>query len=151
MKPDECREAIAVSKIKLEEKGRKAIFNNLGRETYIKTRVDGCLLVNETASDWVLSKKNIGDVIVELKGRDVDHAVEQVTATADFWKEKGFSNGHMAALIVCAQYPRIDTKIQRATQAFSKKHKAPLHVVSRNSEYLFNDVLRFDGPFRVGR
>ncbi|MGO9484192.1 MAG: hypothetical protein ACLPX9_06375 [Rhodomicrobium sp.] len=141
----DCQETVAHSRIKIEELGKKAIFINDERKEYVRTKVDGCVLVNTTAADWVLSKSNVGDVIVELKGADVAHAAEQVHATAHYWKDNSLCIGKLAGLIVCTQYPRgANTKIQKAQQAFSRKFKGPLHVFTGNREYLFESVLSFD-------
>jgi hypothetical protein len=140
---DKCRCLCKDSKIKVEENGRQAVFLNKVREPYIRTKVDGCLLHNTIASDWVVSKYKCGDVIVELKGADVNHAVEQVVATAEYWELHELRNGKLAGLIVCSKYPRFDTKVQRAQQKFATKYKAPLHVVTKNSEYMFADVFTF--------
>ena len=143
-----CREKVTHSKIKVEEKGKSATFLNPGHRDFIKKRVDGCVLKNTTAADFVVTALGEGSVIVELKGVDVDHAVEQVHATAVSLKECGSSNalGPFAGLVVCARYPRFDTKVQSLMQKFAKAHRAPLHIVTRNEEYELVRVLAFDGP-----
>ena len=76
------------------------------------------------------------------------HAVKQILATASYWADKGYSNGSCAALIVSNQYPRFDTKIQKAMHLFTSKHGGPLHVVTKNYEFYFERVLSFQGPHR---
>lgn len=137
------------SNIKVGENGRQAIIKNPGNELFCKAKVDGCLLKNKTSSDYVVSKPNVGDVVIELKGCDVDHAVEQVKSTMDFWKQNGLSNGLISALVVCTKYPKIDTKIQRAKLALAKIHKSPLHIVTQNLEYDFDALLSFRGPHKA--
>lgn len=141
-----CSEITTDSKIKVEECGRKAVFLNEDRHSYVRTKVDGCLVEGSPASDWVVSRQQLGDVIVELKGTDVSHAITQVTATAALWENSDRRCGALAALIVCSQYPRIATGIQRAKERFKREYRAPLHVVSRNREYRFELVLSFEGP-----
>src|SRR3954451_9375532 len=101
MSIDHCKTATTVSKIKVDELGRSAVFLNGKREKFIKIRVDGCVVKNSLAADWVLSKERVGDIIIELKGKDVDHGTRQITATAEFWTAKKFRKGKIAALIVC--------------------------------------------------
>lgn len=143
----DCQERTSVSKIKVEERGRKAIFLNPNGEEYIKTKVDGCLLINQLASDWIVSKATAGDVIVELKGVDVAHGIKQVLATAQYWHLNGHRAGRLAALIVCRQYPKIATVVQRGIAALTKQYQAPLHIVARNAEYSIDHVLSRNGPF----
>lgn len=137
------------SNIKVGENGRQAIIRNQKNELFSKAKVDGCLLKNKTSSDYVVSKPKVGDVVIELKGCDVDHAVEQVKSTMDFWVKNGFNNGLFSALIVCTRYPKVDTKIQRAKLALAKIHKSPLHIVTQNLEYDFDALLSFRGPHKV--
>lgn len=142
-----CAEETSVSKIKVEENGRSVVVLNSGGEKFKKIRVDGCLVVNETASDWVIAKPGSGDVVIELKGCDVDRAVEQIDATMQYLERNNMRNGVMGGLIVCSRYPKIDSKIQLARQRIAKKFKSPLHIVTRNHEYSFDVLVSFKGPF----
>lgn len=144
---NQCQVKTTDSNIKVEEGKRKAVFRNVSRIEYLKTQVDGCLVKNQVASDWVVSLQNRGDVVIELKGTDTEHAAAQILATAKLWHEQSLRQGALAGLIVCAQRPRFDSKIRRAAQTLSNLYKAPLHVVTRNAEFDFEKVLAFDGPF----
>lgn len=137
-----------VSRIKLAESGRFLIVKNDERNKYRKAKVDGCLLSQELAADWVLTKYHHGDVVIELKGSEVDHAIKQIVATIKYWHENQLASGQLAAIIVCSRYPKIDTKIQRAKVTLAKTYKAPLHVVSRNREYQFSALLSNRGPLK---
>lgn len=106
----ECIEQVRHSRIRVHDAGtgKSAVLLNLGRERVRKIRMDGCLApVGEHAADFVVSHPKIADVIVELKGRDVNHACAQVEATWAFWRShKEYKEGHTeGALIVCTQYP----------------------------------------------
>ena len=93
------------------------------------------------AADWVVSKCKVGDVIVELKGKDVEHATKQVVATAKLWKQKGLCQGKLAGLIVCSQYPKASTSVQKKQQAFASEFSGQLHVRTRNREYDLEQLL----------
>ena len=142
-----CRRVVSDSHVKVEEGARKAVFLNASRDNYFTTRIDGCMVENKVAADFVVSKINVGDLIVELKGTDVTHGAEQVLATAEGVGNCTQQRGPMAGLIVCRQYPRVDTKIQRLRNTFAKKFKGPIHVVTKNTEFDFERVLSFQGPF----
>jgi hypothetical protein len=142
----DCQERTTVSKVKVEEKGKKATFLNDRRIVYTLTRVDGCVIKNGIAADWLVSKADKGDIIIELKGKDVGHAVKQIHRTAALLKEKKLLARPVAALIVATQYPKANTAVQRAQSDFAKTYQGPLHVVTKNHEYRFCRVLRFDGP-----
>lgn len=146
MSLEDCRVFTKVPKVSVREGKRSAVFLNLERERYAVTRVDGCLLQQEVAADWAISKEEVGDIVIELKGRDVHHAVKQVHATAVHWHEEKYQTGKIAGLIVACQYPRSSTAVQKAQDAFAKRFKGPLHVVTKNYEFIFEKVLEFKGP-----
>ena len=83
--------------------------------------------------------------MLELKGRNVEHGCKQILATATTVKRK-FSHCKFAALIVCSQFPRFSTAIQKAKERFAKEFNGPLHVVSRNCEYEVDHLFSFKGP-----
>jgi actin-like ATPase involved in cell morphogenesis len=141
-----CCELVSVPLIKVQEHGKKAVFKNPSLVAHEKIQMDGCVVVNETAADWVVRKPGIGTVVVELKGGDVEHGAKQVDATADFLKKHNQIVGKIAALIVSTSYPKSSTTIQKAQALFFRKHKGPLHVVTRNCEFTFERVLSASGP-----
>ena len=140
---EECRRITRHRVIVFRERRSSATFRNPQALEFITSKIDGCLLKEVRACDWALSQANNGDVLIELKGRDVDHALEQISETAEFWWNSCYRNGRLAFLIVCRQYPGVDTRVQRAKQRFARLYRAPLHVNSRNREYDFEVVLSF--------
>jgi hypothetical protein len=134
------------SKIKVEENGKQAIFLNPRRGVYFVIRVDGHLIQNKIACDFVVSKEKFADLMIELKGTDVDHAVEQVFLTAKFWHDTALNEGKIAALVVSSRYPRFDSKIARYKEKFARQFKGPLHLVTKNQEYYMERVVEFSGP-----
>jgi len=141
-------EVVKVSKIKLSDKGsvRSAVFLNPERKDHIKRRMDGGLMKETTAADWMLSKPGSGDVFLELKGGDVEHAIEQLSATAEFAIANKLVCGSMAGLVLCTEHPGFNTKMQRLMQAFTNRYKGPLHARNRGGEFVFEHVLSFNGP-----
>lgn len=149
MHTEKCSVETKVSKVKVSEKGKQAVFLNPKNETFITTKVDGCLIEASTACDWLVTKNNIGSVLVELKGCDVSHALVQVKESLEKLKKKGMLQPKSAALIVCKNppnHPAFNSKLQRIKQELSKKYRAPLHVISGNYEYEFEKVLLHKSP-----
>lgn len=138
----DCQEKTDVSRVRIAEEGKQVIFLNLDREAFVKTRIDGCLIDNATACDWVVSHDN-ADLFVELKGTDVDHGLLQILTTAQYWVEHGYNSAKLAALVVCCRYPRVATGVQRAKLQFERRYRGPLHVVPRNKEVRFKDLFDF--------
>jgi hypothetical protein len=146
--PTHCCTETRVSRIKVEQFGRKAVFINDQNTVHQSIQVDGCVIQNEKAADYVVSRAAFGDVIVELKGKDVEEAVKQVEATAKHWIANGYCTGKIAALIVSTQFPKANTSVRRAQERFAKAYKSPLHVVTKNYEGRMEAVFSFKGPHK---
>jgi hypothetical protein len=146
MAASKCTARKRVSKIVVEENKRKATFLNDDRSWFQITQVDGCLCRNEEAADWVIVKEKSGAVVIELKGRDVPHAVRQVLATAKFLRRRDPKNSAIAGLVVCRQRPSYSTSVQRFQTEFARAFRGPLHIVPSNRDYIFEAVLSFKGP-----
>lgn len=142
-----CREVLTDSKVKVEENGKKAVFANASRAVFSRVRVDGCLVNGAVSADFLVAKADVGHVIVELKGKDVVHAYEQILATAKSLKACSQRPVRIAGLIVCTEYPRgIARSAQRLRDQFAREFKGPIHVVASNNEYVIEKVLAFNGP-----
>lgn len=87
-------------------------------------------------------------VVVELKGRNVEHGADQVMATAHRWKVVEDRCDRIAGLIVGRQVPGATTAIQLKRERFAKRFGGPLHVVNRNCDYKLEHLLSFKGPFK---
>ncbi|MEN9472116.1 MAG: hypothetical protein RLZZ495_205 [Pseudomonadota bacterium] len=146
-----CCEDVTHSKVKIEENGKQVVFLNKDKNTITKVRVDGCVLINKTACDWWIKKNDIdASVLVELKGCDVEHALEQIEATFRFLSNSQCLLKRNAAIIVCSKpsrHPSFTTKLQKAKNNLSSQYKAPLHIVTGNHEFEIEKVLLFKGPF----
>jgi hypothetical protein len=144
-----CTENVSVSKVKIEEKGKKAVFLNPQRSQYLRIKLDGCVVQQSVACDWLVRCEH-GGALVELKGTDVDHAIEQIEASFKLVRAADDCPPKLGGLVVCAgrpKHPSFDTKLQRAKQRFAKHFGAPIHVVVGNFEYEITRVLSFQGPF----
>lgn len=139
-----------ISKVKISENGKKAIFLNPERKPVVKTRVDGCLCVNVTACDWLVRSEDNETVLVELKGTDVDHAIKQIEETFQFLKTSERLGTKSGALIVCSRpfrHPSFTTKLQRARARLSATYRAPLHIVTGDREFHISRVVEHGGPY----
>lgn len=128
-----------MSKVKVEEHGKSAVFLNPKREKIHVTKVDQGLVENECSADFAVSKLGVGDVIVELKGKEVVRACEQIIATAKLLRSCRKQPVAIAGLIVCTRVPATDSKAMRLKNQFTQQHKAMLKICSSNREYSFDD------------
>lgn len=102
-----CTVTRSDSKIKVEANAVKAIFDNSDRVAIKIVDVD-CWLQNEAAlkADRIVSKPGVVDVVVELKGKDINHAMEQVRATCTRWrKAHPLSGKFIGGLVVFSRSP----------------------------------------------
>lgn len=123
-----CIEKTKVTQIKIEENKMKAIFENRDKEEFEKIRVDNCLIKQETAADWIISHKQKGAIVVELKGCHVERAIKQIYATIDFWLGYRSGQKNPAALVVCSKYPSFDTEVRKEKRKFRKKYHRELKI-----------------------
>jgi hypothetical protein len=139
---DACVKLTRAPLIRVAEHASVATLINSKRA---KIRIDECVVRKGIRCDWVVSKENCVDVLIELKGADVNHAVDQLLATIEIWRNHPLrgKNTKLAALVVCSQYPRIDTRVQRAKKIFASKFGMPLHISSRGGEFDFCKLASF--------
>jgi hypothetical protein len=93
-------------RIVVRANNRTATFLNED-EAQVKVVDLDCLIKTTTAprADYIVAKPKVVDVIVELKGKDIDHAIEQILATATFWKTVPPYSPHIGALVVFTRSP----------------------------------------------
>jgi hypothetical protein len=142
--PEDCVESVTHSKVKVEEGGRKAVFLNRDNSLIKIVTVDGCLIKNtELKADYIVSKPGIVDVIVELKGKDVPHARDQIVATLPVWRAHPPFSPRIAALIVCSRSPLSSSELQNMKAKILIRHKLWLEVdESGKKEYQFSTFER---------
>lgn len=133
-----CIEEIRHPKVKVHDPGTgmSAILLNWKKERVRRIRMDGCLApVGERAADFVVSLSRTVDVIVELKGGDVAHAITQVESTRIFWRaHPEYEHGQtIGGWIVCTEFPRASLKIGSYRESF-RAHGGILLISTHNGE-----------------
>jgi hypothetical protein len=124
--------------------GRTVVLLNPDRMAARRIRMDGCLAPpSSMAADYVLSLQTVVDVIVELKGKNVDHAVAQIEATLGFWNyhREYRARQIISAFIVCKEYPRADRKFKRFQENLRKRGGILRLTTKNGEERLFSDFL----------
>jgi hypothetical protein len=142
----QCIEKIRHPKVRLDDPGtaRRAILLNPDRAQLRRIRIDHCLApANSVAADYVVSKPNFVDVIVELKGKNVAHAVDQIEATWAFWSrhEEHETEQLIGAWIMCSEYPRASTKVARYRENFRARGSILLISTHNGEERPFSDFM----------
>ena len=142
-KPDTLLESCTTtrtdSKIKVEAHTRKAVFDNSERSEIKIIDVD-CWLAADAGpkADRIVSKPGVVDVVVELKGKDIDHALEQVLATCTKWKDVPPFSKKIGGLIVFSRSPERSAAIDDSKKRFLQTHGIWLEMNKNNqTEYKF--------------
>jgi len=141
-----CIEKIGHSKVKVADPGtaRSAILLNPEKAQVRRIRIDRCLApVGDIAADFVVSNSKIVDVIVELKGKNVDHAVDQIESTLAFWRSHAeHQTGQLiGAWIMCSEYPRASSKVARYRESFRARGNILLVSTHNGEERPFSDFV----------
>src|SRR5208282_4656870 len=77
---------------------------------------------DEVKADYIVSKPVVVDVIVELKGKDIAHAVEQIVATLVKWKNVPPFSNKVGGLIVFTRCPMRAAEIGDMKKRLLVKH-----------------------------
>lgn len=136
------------SVIVLEERDKILAVDNRSRSRFTMVRFDGCVVKHATGADWLLIKENNGThLIIELKGRNVEHAIDQLRATTQFLICHGIDTQKISAVVICRQYPHASTLLQRKEAAYTREFRVPIRFASKKL------VSRYEVFFhvRVGR
>jgi hypothetical protein len=144
-----CVSETTDSFIKVEERGKKLVINNTDRRRFQKVRVDDCLTKQETGADWLIVLPGQGEVVVELKGKDVPHAIKQIRATLELWKSFPESSNSLAAVVVASNVrPAVSTELLRAKNEFMEKFSSTLHVFNGGATCEFEPLFNARGPLK---
>ncbi|MFK5639497.1 hypothetical protein ACI50E_16795 [Brucella sp. ZJ1_1] len=109
---------------------RKAYFSNPTPLDHVVGSIDGCIIKEGQRADNFIANEN-KIVLIEFKGKDIEHACDQLFASAEHAEMRDYiGNKSLAFLIIASHYPRAaNTKVQLAQSKAKKKYKAKLKVV----------------------
>jgi hypothetical protein len=105
-----CTEVTKVTRVKVGEKGRHAVFLNPEKREYLKIRIDGCIIVNQTACDYLVARDDVVGVLIELKGTDLPRALKQIEETLEYLKNKKVKYSRMDCMPLPVQTSFIHPK-----------------------------------------
>jgi len=151
----DCVEMCAGDPVAVIENGVEACFDNPRQSTIRKIYYDDCYCKDRALlkADYVVGFAEVLDVIVELKGSDLDHAYAQVEHTLERWKTDAKRYRGVACLIVHTRreatlrkariLPRWQSRIGNAERRFLRTNKALLLIRESGAQrFKLNDFLR---------
>jgi hypothetical protein len=100
-----------------------------------KIRIDDCVPIQGPACDYLVVASDGREHFVELKGKNVEHAIKQLESTIPQLSLHIQSKKEIWCFIVCSESP-ISTKTQKFKEQFKKKFKATLKVKTGECEHM---------------
>jgi len=134
-----CTEESNDSRISVKRDGRRATFVNTERTSIKRVDVD-CWIPSPTTAkaDFIVSKPGVVDVIVELKGKDIAYAMEQIVATLMRWKDAPPLSKKIGGLIVFTRCPMRAAKIGDIRKRLLRNHGLWMEIdKDQKTEYSF--------------
>lgn len=126
---ERCTEELTHPKVTVKANGRTATFLNPDRAKIKRIDIDCWLFSSESAkSDFLISKPGTVDVIVELKGKDIHHAIEQILATLTLWRKNEQCSAKVGGLVVFTRSPERSAVLDNLKLRLLVKHKIWLEM-----------------------
>ncbi|MFK0032961.1 hypothetical protein [Pseudomonas monteilii] len=111
---------------KFEENRSTFKVHNKSRRNLARHQVDGCLIKSGIKCDWLLVEEDSKtEIYIELKGSDIEHAVEQICKTVE---QLSTPKSKRWGYVICTRSPLSTTEIQRAAKNVAKSHRVTLRV-----------------------
>ena len=131
--PKECTRKTKNSIVQVEENGRKFLIKNKSKKQFCVVKIDGCYPISGIKCDYLIyyPEKEIC-MFIELKGKDLKHAVAQLTATI---KALSKSCKSIEAYAVLSATPKINTALQNEIRNLRNQG---IRFDSKNGEYCRN-------------
>ena len=122
---DTCNECNNNRIIVTEENKRKFIFQNNSNHMVNKVKVDGCYIINGAKCDYLIEliSSDIVETVfyIELKGSDINHAIEQIEITLQHCREI-HNNANKECYIILSRFPSSGTSSQTLKKKFKKRN-----------------------------
>jgi hypothetical protein len=132
---DECSVFSSDSKIVAEENSKKFIISNESRVEVKKVQVDGCLILEDRKKcDWLFDIASQHCVyFVELKGKNIPKAVEQLASTIEFTRSY-FVDYEKESYIVSSRVPKMTTDLAKIRKKFFMENQSILNIRNNRIE-----------------
>jgi hypothetical protein len=118
-----CIKSSNGSIISVSENGKRFVINNKYKKTIEIIHVDGCAITNNAIRcDYIIIERNTLCHIIELKGKNISHALAQLSATINHFNGMLFSaTDKLRCYIVCSGAPAMSASNGAKKLAFFTK------------------------------
>ena len=133
--PSECIEITKNKKIVFKENKSQIIFENQNSLKVEKIKVDGCAIKEGIKCDYMIKIAKLDlEIYIELKGKDIDHALKQLETTIKKLSENYLKKTKIC-FIISTRCPSMTAKIQNFKKKFKKNYNARLTIKNLNCSY----------------
>lgn len=122
---DSIKQAGSIKTVVCEEKGRRFILHNDAEKHIFKIHVDGGLIKDGCRCDYAVDV-SFGESVylIELKGKDKEHAFEQLLKTLEYFSENfDTKNYHCRVVLSKNKVPNIKGKFEKLMLKAQKEKK----------------------------
>ncbi|MFC2092516.1 hypothetical protein ACFLSV_01325 [Bacteroidota bacterium] len=133
----DCEKKVTHKKIVLEENKSKITFNNPKKQFVRVILIDGCVIKSGVRCDNLVIDNISIEYFVELKGSDVNHAVDQIIRTIELTSNNPKSQ-HKYCFIISSRCPLLSPEIQILKKKFKKCYNAILIIKNTYYEHNLN-------------
>jgi len=124
---DNCTEIVKHPTIVLCENKRKMIFLNPNRNQVKKIIVDGCAIIEGKKCDFLVHDKDEYEFFIELKGKNIKRACEQLEASIlQLSRSPKVNEKH--SIVISSACPLITPTIQKLKKYFKKQFNSNLII-----------------------
>lgn len=124
--------------VSVSENKRAFRIKNDSNFTINKIEVDGCYITTGAKCDYlleVISQNTVTMVFyVELKGSDINHAIEQLEATIQYCLTEHKNVDKKECYIIASKFPSAGPSSQVLKKKFLKKNKIQLFIHTKTKE-----------------
>ena len=136
----ECSECKNSKNITIKENKRVFTIKNSTTKNINIVKVDDCLIKNGQKCDYLfeIECEDLKEILyVELKGKDLNHALEQILTTIEFCKNN-YSHHYYTrkAFVVLSRYPKEDSSIQKRKRALKRQNITLRTATNKHEEVI---------------
>ncbi|WP_291067794.1 MULTISPECIES: hypothetical protein [unclassified Empedobacter] len=124
-----CRSKSKQKLFVFEENRSKLTLENKNLVDSETVKVDGCEIDDESIRCDFLHIANEIEFFIELKGQDIEHALNQIKATIKKLS-KNIKNSQKKSYVICTRSPLTTSEIQNHKYYFRKNYNSELIVKS---------------------
>lgn len=133
-----CNEATTNKIVSVSEKQRVFRVKNSSLLVINQVKVDGCYKTTDAKCDYlfeIIQDEKITLVFyIELKGKDIPHAIEQLESTIQYCTSEHKNVKTKQCYIVASKVPSAGTASQVLKKKFLKKNKIQLFIDTKIKE-----------------